>query len=1114
MDDRPRHTLTNSIGTEVGAVTADPRFNAGLVTDITTQTTDQPDNPQHYLFLCYALEQPCDPDELATPNPHERTIHRACNGSAPTTQQLYKPLHAPVVQEHNRVTVRTTYMRNDIALKTNDAHFATAQGIPPLNVSFPMVTVVPRNHAASGQNTHMPTTTTDAHGQGSPQEPHERPVNLTYAHAERRNAWNKIVPASKSTSTIAITANVSAPAQEDNIPTGAATLPTSTASAAAKSPTATMTLRISKHFASNFIPTITRTTSPSTSHPISSHGLLADLARAHKRNDKSILEGPTQAKLHGNTTPDPTRHVEPDLESWGLHGMTRHQCCPRFPGPLTVPVQHTSSPQMQDAHQFRPPTIHNTSLPHDPNVDYHFTYDPTLATPGMTAMFNSTAMTTCLLNSTPILTTSHSLTTWTAAMSIANEDTPTFGSMQCINVSNHHAQTLIHDFDTNYDHVTKEQAFRTNEARRGRMSRSRDMTQMKVGQQRHQLDLGKSAIEQLGDLIVTVLHKVYTALMCPRCSKVVEMGQILLEVNLDSPLNNAKKIMLWWPGSATMQVELISSTFDDPGIDYNELAGLDNVRTYHDIDPSPSLLPSGTMLNASVVSSLHLDCSTQWVKGDSSDLPLPHPRPMNRPACYPETVLWTLTHCKMDPNINSSAGNKSQPSMQRAIRHEDGSLISEEDWKAMHQLAILISRTRIEMLDITPYHKYLLEQVEKGATKKSGKSTSKKPMESTPQQLKLKKTFYRCFFFKEWFMALQELKSVAPLMSLCTGYWKADMMLGSVLPDTQFNLPTPASSHRASSCAATPSNASQAPRSQSSIPPRTHSQSSMPTPAPHSQSSMPPPTPQAPQPPSTPRAPPAKKAGTKAKHRHNPSPPLQSEKRLRNDDDGSGATLLKPDQQISHTTHAKSAMQAGDRMMDGEEDSVSNFSDTHPHSHHLNHHAHPWQPSTQDQQISHTTRTKLAMQAGNHTMDGEEDSVGNDQQTSCPICQVSNAGWAIAQWTGRRVVSAMRLPGSWGPHDLDQDNGNGNDEGDKHGNGESESDNGDDGDRDDDDDSLLATLKRDDLIAWVAAHDIKPQNKQVTKKVIMGAAKSEHPSKEDVQEIIESCQAKCNARTA
>ncbi|KAH9026930.1 hypothetical protein EDB83DRAFT_2319702 [Lactarius deliciosus] len=95
--------------------------------------------------------------------------------------------------------------------------------------------------------------------------------------------------------------------------------------------------------------------------------------------------------------------------------------------------------------------------------------------------------------------------------------------------------------------------------------------------------------------------------------------------------------------------------------------------------------------------------------------------------------------------------------------------------------------------------------------------------------------------------------------------------------------------------------------------------------------------------------------------------------------------------------------------------------------------------------------------------------------------------------------------------DLDQDNSNGDDKGNKHSNDDGDGDNN-------NNNSLLATLKCDDLIAWVTAHDTEPQNKWVTKKeiikAIMGATKSEHPSKEDVQEIIESCQAKCNVRTA
>ncbi|KAH9027617.1 hypothetical protein EDB85DRAFT_1892909 [Lactarius pseudohatsudake] len=232
-------------------------------------------------------------------------------------------------------------------------------------------------------------------------------------------------------------------------------------------------------------------------------------------------------------------------------------------------------------------------------------------------------------------------------------------------------------------------------------------------------------------------------------------------------------------------------------------------------------------------------------------------------------------------------------------------------------------------------------------------------------------------------------------MSLCAGYWKADMTLGSVLPNIRIDLPTPATSHVGmSSRAVTPSNASQAPHSQSSVPPPARFQSSRPPPAPCSQSSMPPPAPhvcssvpsrttrprprpvasrpatppsptpsnssraaasrsepstrrdssKAPQP-SASRAPPAKKARTKGKRRHNPSPPPQSEKRRKHDDDAvpdvgqsrpalprpaflsivkSGAAPLEPDQQTSHTTRAKSAMQAGDCATSREEAGTDN----------------------------------------------------------------------------------------------------------------------------------------------------------------------------------------------
>ncbi|KAH9024324.1 hypothetical protein EDB85DRAFT_2150570 [Lactarius pseudohatsudake] len=616
-----------------------------------------------------------------------------------------------------------------------------------------------------------------------------------------------------------------------------------------------------------------------------------------------------------------------------------------------------------------------------------------------------------------------------------------------------------------------------------------------------------------------------------------------------------------------------ASTFDEPVIDYDELAGSDDIGTYP-IDPSPSsLLPSGVSIETvarlthdellhntefakqvrlvaalqellefrskttpNVVGPLRPDCSTRQVRANSGDLPLPHPRPTIRPAHYPEKVLWTLADCKVDA---------SRPPMLRAIRREDGTLVSDDDWKAMRQSAVLIVRTRIQPLDVTPYYKYFTEQVEK-SNAKGAKKSGKKPGESTTQQAKVKKTFYKRFFFKEWFAALQELESAVPLMSLCAGYWKADMTLGLVLPDIRVDLPTPATSHvGTSSRAATPSNASRAPHSQSSIPPPARSQSSRPPPAPRSQSSMPPPAPhvrssvpsrttrprarpvasgpatppspcptpsdssraaasrsepsacrdssKAPQP-SASRAPPAKKAGTKGKRKRDPKP--TTTKRWTKSA-CFAPTRFPLDCQVRRRASRASEIEFHFSLLG---------------SANLTHH------------------TRQVGNAGWRSRDIREEAGADDvaarqressplppshPTTPKPMCVSS------APTTPYTPVSYEESQVEPNYDDLDQDNGNGDDEGNKHGDGESGSGDGDDGDEDDGDgdgDGLLATLKRDDLIAWIAAHNIEPQGKRATKKeiikAIMAAAKSEHPSKEDVEEIIESRQAKRNARTA
>lgn len=94
--------------------------------------------------------------------------------------------------------------------------------------------------------------------------------------------------------------------------------------------------------------------------------------------------------------------------------------------------------------------------------------------------------------------------------------------------------------------------------------------------------------------------------------------------------------------------------------------------------------------------------------------------------------------------------------MRRAVRNVDGSMISEADWKIIRQSATIIARTHLTSLTNTA-------QLE-----------SRQPR---------KKMFFKRFFLQQWIQALRELESMAPLLSLCAGEYKADMTLGSVLQD-------------------------------------------------------------------------------------------------------------------------------------------------------------------------------------------------------------------------------------------------------------------------------------------------------------------------------------------
>jgi hypothetical protein len=66
------------------------------------------------------------------------------------------------------------------------------------------------------------------------------------------------------------------------------------------------------------------------------------------------------------------------------------------------------------------------------------------------------------------------------------------------------------------------------------------------------------------------------------------------------------------------------------------------------------------------------------------------PRPVERPAEYPQWVLWTITDCKLDPNVGLSPTNMSQIPMWHAACHGNSDMLTDSEWKVIRQSAVSI----------------------------------------------------------------------------------------------------------------------------------------------------------------------------------------------------------------------------------------------------------------------------------------------------------------------------------------------------------------------------------------------------------------------------------------
>ncbi len=119
------------------------------------------------------------------------------------------------------------------------------------------------------------------------------------------------------------------------------------------------------------------------------------------------------------------------------------------------------------------------------------------------------------------------------------------------------------------------------------------------------------------------------------------------------------------------------------------------------------------------------------------DLPQGPEQPAERPEEYPEEILWTYEDAKNDPVVCTKT-NKSRPTMEKVLRHEDGTMISHAAWVLIKDTARRAIGTHLTKLNAE----------------------------------KLSKKHFRAIAF---------LEVARPLVGLCAGHWKAEHVISTML---------------------------------------------------------------------------------------------------------------------------------------------------------------------------------------------------------------------------------------------------------------------------------------------------------------------------------------------
>lgn len=135
-------------------------------------------------------------------------------------------------------------------------------------------------------------------------------------------------------------------------------------------------------------------------------------------------------------------------------------------------------------------------------------------------------------------------------------------------------------------------------------------------------------------------------------------------------------------------------------------------------------------------------------------VPLPDSaRGAERPTTFPETILWTFDECKKDPRCVGKGANKSRVIMERSVRKVDGGMISSAEWLSIHTTADKIIRSNLLTLNPPPG----IEVIE------------------------YTKTYFSHQHAAAYLSAIKQLETNQPLLTYCTGNWKAEHTIAQVL---------------------------------------------------------------------------------------------------------------------------------------------------------------------------------------------------------------------------------------------------------------------------------------------------------------------------------------------